>query len=54
MRKLSFTKVIITGLCVIFSDNHSRVKLNVHNNTPTTDYINANYIDVSIHKGYDS
>lgn len=36
MRRVSF-----------FSDNHSRVVLNVLNNDPATDYINACYVDVS-------
>ena len=30
-----------------YSDNHSRVVLNVLNDDPLTDYINASYVDVS-------
>lgn len=42
-------KHIVSLFCVSFSDDHSRVKLRplAGKDSKNTDYINANYVDVS-------
>lgn len=42
----------INTFCQLFTDDHSRVRLQLLDGDPHSDYINANYIDVSVIRKY--